>query len=76
MKLKIGDWLRKYVDKTLSGSETTTMTYPPPIAKTVGFELVDIGQASATLRMQTDPAIHGNPQEVTLSPPAARNLRH
>jgi uncharacterized protein (TIGR00369 family) len=61
MQLKIGDWLRKYVDKTLSGNETTTMTYPPPIAKTIGFELVDIGQASATLKMQTDPAIHGNP---------------
>jgi uncharacterized protein (TIGR00369 family) len=61
MQLKIGDWLRKYVDKTLSGNETTTMTYPPPIAKTVGFELVDIGQASATLKMQTEPAIHDNP---------------
>ena len=61
MRLKIGDWLRKYLDKTLSGNETTTMTYPPPIAKTIGFELVELGQASATLKMQTDPAIHGNP---------------
>ena len=61
LQVKIGDWLRKYVGKTLSGNETTTITYPPPIAKTIGFELVDIGQASATLKMQTDPAIHGNP---------------
>jgi uncharacterized protein (TIGR00369 family) len=41
--------------------ETTNMSYPPPIAKTIGFEVVDIGQASATMRMKTDPAIHGNP---------------
>src|SRR5260370_31598006 len=42
-------------------NETTTMSYPPPIAQTIGFELIEIGQASATLKMQTDPAIHGNP---------------
>ena len=61
MQLKIGDWLTKYVAGTLSENETTTVSYPPPIAKTIGFELVDIGQASAILKMQTDPAIHGNP---------------
>lgn len=61
MQLKIGEWLRKYLDRTLKENETTTMSYPPPIAKTIGFELVDVGQASATLKLQTDPAIHGNP---------------
>jgi uncharacterized protein (TIGR00369 family) len=61
MQLKIGDWLRKYLDKTLGENQTTTLVYPPPIAKTIGFELVEIGEASATLKMQTDPAIHANP---------------
>ena len=61
MQLKIGEWLRKYLDRTLKENETTTMSYPPPIAKTIGFELVDVSQASATLKLQTDPAIHGNP---------------
>jgi uncharacterized protein (TIGR00369 family) len=61
MQLKIGEWLRKYLDRTLKKNETTTMSYPPPIAKTIGFELVDVSQASATLKLQTDPAIHGNP---------------
>jgi uncharacterized protein (TIGR00369 family) len=37
------------------------MSYPPPIARTIGFELVDVGKASATLKMQTDPSIHANP---------------
>jgi uncharacterized protein (TIGR00369 family) len=61
MQLTIGKWLRKYLDGTLTKEETTIMSYPPPIAKTIGFELVDLGQASATLTMRTDPAIHGNP---------------
>jgi uncharacterized protein (TIGR00369 family) len=61
MQLNIGEWLRKYLDKTLQENETTTVSFPPPIAKTIGFELIDIGQASATLKLQTDPAIHGNP---------------
>jgi uncharacterized protein (TIGR00369 family) len=61
MQLTIGKWLRKYLDGILTKEETTTMSYPPPIAKTIGFELVDLGQASATLTMRTDLAIHGNP---------------
>ena len=61
MQLKIGDWLRKYLDKTLGENDTTAMVYPPPIARTIGFELVEIGQAAATLRLQTDPAVHANP---------------
>ena len=37
------------------------MVYPPPIAKTLGFDLVSIGEATATLEMITDPVRHGNP---------------
>ena len=37
------------------------MVYPPPIANTLGFELAEIGPASATMKMHTDPAIHSNP---------------
>jgi uncharacterized protein (TIGR00369 family) len=61
VQLKIGEWLRKYLDRTLADNETTTMSYPPPIAKAIGFELIEIGQASAALKMQTDPTVHGNP---------------
>jgi uncharacterized protein (TIGR00369 family) len=62
MELKMGEWLRKYVDGTLTKDETTNMSYPPPIAKTIGFDLVSVGEASATVKMRTDPAIHGNPK--------------
>jgi uncharacterized protein (TIGR00369 family) len=61
MQLKIGDWLRKYLDRSVGEDETTTMVYPPPIAKTIGFELMELGPASATMGLRTDPAIHGNP---------------
>jgi uncharacterized protein (TIGR00369 family) len=61
MQLKIGEWLQKYLNKTLGENETTTVVYPPPIARTIGFELVEIGQASAIVQLRTDPAIHANP---------------
>src|SRR5712691_11057698 len=61
MRLKMGEWLKQYLDRALTADDTTQMSYPPPVAKTIGFELIDVGQASATLKMQTDPAIHGNP---------------
>ena len=61
MQLKIGEWLKKYLDKTLRDDETTNIAYPPPIARTLGFELVGLGQVSAIFKMHTDPAVHGNP---------------
>jgi uncharacterized protein (TIGR00369 family) len=61
MQLKIRDWLRKYLDQGLSANESTGMWYPPPIAKTIGFDLVDIGDASAIVNLNTDPQIHANP---------------
>ena len=61
MQLTIRDWLRKYLNKTLPANESTTLSYPPPIAKTIGFELVAIGEASATVNLNTDPKIHANP---------------
>ncbi len=61
MKLKVGEWLVKYVNKTLGEGDETTIVYPPPIAKTLGFDLVEIGQAAATIEMQLDPAAHANP---------------
>jgi uncharacterized protein (TIGR00369 family) len=61
MKQNIGDWLRKYLNRTLTADDTTTMIYPPPIAKTLGFDLIELGEATATLEMKTDLKIHANP---------------
>jgi uncharacterized protein (TIGR00369 family) len=59
--MKIGDWLKKYVDKTLTAEDRTRMVYPPPVAKTLGFDLVEIGDRTATIEMQTDVKVHANP---------------
>jgi len=61
MKIKIGDWLRKYLDKTITADDTSSMVFPPAIAKTIGFDLVDIGEATATMEMQVNLKMHANP---------------
>lgn len=37
--------------------------HPPAISKTIGFRLTSVSasEAAATMEMETDPAIHGNP---------------
>src|SRR6266852_9326226 len=35
--------------------------YPPPIARTLGFDLVDCSERSATIEILTDVAKHANP---------------
>jgi uncharacterized protein (TIGR00369 family) len=35
--------------------------YPPPIARTLGFDLIDSGDGAATIEITTDVARHGNP---------------
>jgi uncharacterized protein (TIGR00369 family) len=37
------------------------MTYPPPIAGTLGFRLIAVEVGSATLEMRTDPSRQSNP---------------
>ncbi len=47
-------WLKK-MRALLHGGE------PPPIAKLIGFELVDISAGSAVFTLQGDPSRHANP---------------
>jgi uncharacterized protein (TIGR00369 family) len=61
MKLRIGEWLKKYVAKEVGPSDGTSMTFPPPIAKTLGFDLVAVGDGTVTMEMITRPEVHANP---------------
>jgi uncharacterized protein (TIGR00369 family) len=61
MMLTAGDWLRKYVDKTLATDDQSRLTYPSSIAQTLGLELTEIAPGQATLEMRTDTARHANP---------------
>ncbi|MDI1483944.1 PaaI family thioesterase [Polyangium sp. y55x31] len=47
-------WMKK-ARALLTGAE------PPPIAKLIGFELVDVGQGSAVFTLVGDPSKHANP---------------
>ncbi|RYZ77422.1 MAG: PaaI family thioesterase [Proteobacteria bacterium] len=59
--MKIIDWLRSYLDGSIDTNQKMRMEYPPAIARTLGFDLVAIGDATATLVMETDPSKHANP---------------
>ena len=59
--MKIIDWLRSYLDGSIDTNQKMRMEYPPAIARTLGFDLVAIGEATATLVMETDPLKHANP---------------
>jgi uncharacterized protein (TIGR00369 family) len=37
------------------------MEYPPPIARTLGFELVEVDEGRVTIEMKTSPDRHANP---------------
>lgn len=39
----------------------STYTFPPPIAKTLGFTLVEVGEGTSCLELVTRPEVHGNP---------------
>lgn len=47
-------WMKK-MRSLLHGGE------PPPIAKLIGFELVDVGNGSAVFTLVGDPSRHANP---------------
>src|SRR5882724_703820 len=44
-----------------AGSEESRFIYPPAIAKTLGFKLIEVNPATATIEILTDPEKHSNP---------------
>jgi uncharacterized protein (TIGR00369 family) len=44
-----------------SGSAESRFIYPPAIAKTLGFRLVDVGLGTATMEIVADTSKHANP---------------
>lgn len=43
------------------GSEESRFIYPPAIAKTLGFKLIEVERGTATIEIQTDIEKHANP---------------
>ena len=44
-----------------AGTEESRFIYPPAIAKTLGFKLIDVGPGTATMEIVADTEKHGNP---------------
>lgn len=56
------DYLRRQLDGTLTEGDATPMRYPTAISRLLGFRIVAIDQARATLELMADAALHGNQQ--------------
>lgn len=56
------DYLRRHVAGTLEPGHRTHMRYPTAISRLLGLEIVDVGAGTASLRVVTDPDLHGNQQ--------------
>jgi uncharacterized protein (TIGR00369 family) len=55
------EYLRKHIDHSLTAADSSHMQFPPPIAKTLGFELTHVALGEAEFQMHTEPARHANP---------------
>lgn len=55
-------YLQRMIDGTLGPDDTTHLRYPTAISQLLGFELVQVGLASATLSLDADARRHGNQQ--------------
>lgn len=55
------EMLRDLVEKGIPIPQGSRITYPAPIAKTLGCRLVAIGLATSTVEMTTDTSQHANP---------------
>ena len=55
--------LKGILDGSTPGGVQEPVLFPPPIGKTLGFRLTDVSAdgPSATIELETDPAVHGNP---------------
>ncbi len=56
------EFLKKQIDGSLPTDAKTEMLYPTAISKLLGFRIIAVDNALASLAMNTDPAMHGNQQ--------------
>jgi len=55
------EYLKNVVLNRNTGSEESRFRYPPPIAGTLGFDLVEVDEKTATIEIVTDTETHANP---------------
>jgi uncharacterized protein (TIGR00369 family) len=55
------EYFQNYLANGTGTLNDSRFTFPAPIGKTIGFELVEIGHGTASIELNTNPEIHGNP---------------
>ena len=61
VKLSNLEFFRKVAESGEAPAEGSRFIYPPTIAKTLGFRLVEVGPSTATIELVADSEIHANP---------------
>ena len=60
-KLSNLDFFTKVAETGEAPPEGSRFIYPPAIAKTLGFRLIEVGPGTATMELLADTEIHANP---------------
>src|SRR5712664_771913 len=60
-KLSNLEFFRKVAEAGEAPADGSRFIYPPTIAKTLGFRLIDVGPGTATMELMADTEIHANP---------------
>jgi uncharacterized protein (TIGR00369 family) len=55
------DYLRRVLSGTLAPTDESPFNFPFPIMETLGFRLVEVGEGTASMEMETKTDVHSNP---------------
>ena len=55
------DYLRKLLSGTVTPTDKSPFNFPFPIMKTLGFRLIEVNEATASMEMETKTELHSNP---------------
>jgi uncharacterized protein (TIGR00369 family) len=55
------DYLRKLLSGTLTPTDKSPFNFPFPIMKTLGFSLIEVNEATASMEMEAKTELHSNP---------------
>ena len=55
------DYLRKVLSGTLTTTDKSPFKFPFPIMKTLGFRLIEVDEATASMEMEVKTELHSNP---------------
>ena len=60
-KLSNLEFFTKVAQTGAAPTEGSRFIYPPTIAKTLGFRLIEVGSGTATMELMADTEVHANP---------------